>query len=70
MKFNKIGYEEVEIENTIMQERKTGGMLKTLMNRKNIKVECTLRSLHDGVLVPALMYGSETLVNIGQDSSK
>ena len=34
---------------------------KKIVNSRNLELECT-RVLHDGLLVPVLIYGSETVV--------
>lgn len=45
----------------IIQEGRTGGAPRALVNRKNLRVVFA-RSLHDEVPVPTLMYGYEILV--------
>lgn len=48
----------------VFQGRKIGGALNAFVKREILNVEYT-RSLHEGVLVPNLMYECETLVYIG-----
>lgn len=42
----------------IMQGRKFWGIMKALVSRKNLSVECA-GSMHDRIFVPTFMYGCE-----------
>ena len=41
--------------------RRVGGTIRSLFNVRNLQLECA-RVLHESLLVPVLMYGSETMI--------
>ena len=41
--------------------RKVAGAIKSLVNAKVLKLECS-KVLHEGLLVPVLLYGNETMI--------
>lgn len=67
--FRKDGSVKAEVKISVFQERKVGGSPRGLVNGKNINI-VRARSLHAGALVPALTYGCESQVYVGQDRSK
>lgn len=58
---SKDGIGKAEGEGRVMQGRRVGGALRALLNCRNLSAECAV-SLHDGLLVPAIMCGCETLL--------
>ena len=43
-----------------MQGRKVAGVVSDLVRKNGLSVECA-RALHDAVLIPTLLYSSETV---------
>ena len=41
--------------------RKVAGAIRSLINARDLQLQC-VRVLHEGLLVPILLYGSETLM--------
>ena len=50
-----------EVESRVAQGRKVAGAMQVLVKEKKLSVQAA-RGLHEGVLVPTLTYGCETLV--------
>ena len=44
-----------------MSGRRVGGVIRSLVDAKSFQLECA-RVLHESLLVPVLMYGSETMI--------
>ena len=44
-----------------MSGRRVAGAIRSLVNAKYLQLECA-RLLHEALLVPVLMYGSETML--------
>ena len=42
-------------------ERRVSGAIRSLANARNLQLECA-RALHETLLLPILMYGSETML--------
>jgi hypothetical protein len=55
------GTDEAECTRKVASGRRVGGAIKSLVNAKNLSLECT-RRLHESMLIPVLMYGSEVMV--------
>jgi hypothetical protein len=55
------GIDDVECDRKVSNGRRVAGAIKTLANTKNLSLEC-IRRLHECMLVPVLMYGSEVTV--------
>ena len=58
---NKSGTDEVECSRKVANGRRVVGAIRSLINSRSLPLECA-RVLHETLLVPALMYGSETMV--------
>lgn len=58
---NVKGNDEADCENKVVQGRKVSGAIRALVNAKGMSVECA-RVLHESMLVPTLVYGSEVMV--------
>ena len=57
----KKGKDDVECSRKVSNGRRVAGAIKSLVNAKNLSLKCT-RRLHESMLVPVLMYGSEVTV--------
>ena len=44
--------------------RKAAGVFRTLVNAEGLQFDC-VRMFHEALLVPALLYGSETVISNG-----
>src|SRR5678816_842231 len=55
------GPNDAECSMKVVNGRKMAGAIKSLVDVKGISLECA-RVLHDGMLLPVLMYSSETMV--------
>ena len=55
------GTDRAECCRKVASGRKVAGMIKSLVNARDLRVECA-RVLHETLLVPVLMYGSETML--------
>ena len=55
------GKEEAECHMKVASERKVAGAIRSLVNPKSLQLEF-VRVLHEGLLVPVLLYGSETMI--------
>ena len=51
----------VECSRKVASGRRVEGAIRSLVNGKDLQLEC-VRVLHDTLLVPVLMYGSETVL--------
>ena len=58
---NEKGNDEADCDNKVLHGRKMAGAIRSLVNVKGMSVECA-RILHESILVPTLVYGSETMV--------
>ena len=50
----------VECSRKLESERRVAGVIRSLVNARYLQLECA-RVLHETLLVPVLMYGSETM---------
>ena len=57
---NQSGSDDVECRRKIVSGRKVEGTIRFLVNDRGLQLEC-VRVLHEGLLVPVLLYGSETM---------
>ena len=48
---------------------RVAGAIRSLVNARNLQLECA-RVLHDTLLVPVLMYGSETMLSEEEERSR
>ena len=55
------GTYEAERRRKVVSRRMVAVPIRYLVNGRGLKLECT-RSLHESLLVPVLMYGSETML--------
>ena len=55
------GTDDADCSRKVVNGRKMAGAIKSLVDAKGISLECA-RVLHDGMLLPVLMYSSETMV--------
>src|SRR5678815_5002183 len=58
---DKKGTDDAEFSRKVVNGRKVAGAIKSLVNVKGLSIECA-RVLHDGMLLPVLMYSSGTMV--------
>ena len=58
---NKSGINEVECSRKLLNGRRVVGAITSLVNASGLQLECA-RVLHESLLVPVLMYGSETMI--------
>ena len=58
---NDKGTDDAECGRKVSSGRKVAGAIKSLVNVKGLSIECT-RVLHESMLLPVLMYGSEAMV--------
>jgi hypothetical protein len=58
---NEKGTDDAECCRKVSYGRKVAGAIKSLVNAKSLSLECT-RVLHESMLLPVLMYGSEAMV--------
>ena len=54
------GSDEAECRRNVVSGRKFAGAIKFLVNARDLQLECA-RVLHETLLVPILMYDSETV---------
>ena len=59
--FSRDGRYKMDVERRIAAGNKVNGALAALMRRRNISTAARL-AVHNAVLVPTLLYGSETCV--------
>src|SRR5678815_5825754 len=55
------GTDDAECSRKVVNVRKVAGAIKSLVNVKGLRLECA-RVLHEGMLLPVLLYSSETMV--------
>src|SRR5678815_1193791 len=55
------GTNDAECSRKVVNGRKVAGVIKSLVNVKELSLECA-RVLHEGMLLPVLLYSSETMV--------
>ena len=53
--------DEAECSRKVVSGRRVAGAIRSLVNAGDLQLECA-RVLHETLLVPALMYSSETLL--------
>src|SRR5678816_2738899 len=63
------GTDDAECSMKVVKGRKMAGAIKSLVDAKGIRLECA-RVLYDGMLLPVLMYSSETMSGIRGTSVK
>ena len=61
MCFGRIWYRWAECSEKVASERRVAGAIRFLVNGMDLKLEC-VRVLHETLLIPVLMYGSETML--------
>ena len=67
--FEKRGGCENDVNQRVIQGKKVGGIVRNLVKRNGLSVECA-RTIHEVVLVPTLLYGSETVYLKERDISR
>ena len=55
------GTDEAECSRKVASGRRVSGAVRSLVNARSLQLECA-RVLHESLLVPVLMYGSETMM--------
>ena len=63
------GTDVAECRRKLTSGRKVAGAIRSLVNAKGLQPECE-RLLHEGLLVPVLLYGSETIIWRENDRSR
>ena len=58
---NESSTDDAECRRKVAIGRKVAGAIRSLVYSKGPQLECA-RVLHEGLLVPALLYGSETMI--------
>ena len=58
---NESGINKVECSRNVVSGRRVVGAIRSLVNASGLQLECA-RVLHDSLLVPVLMYSSETMI--------
>ena len=58
---NESGTDEAECNRKAASGRRVGGAIGSLVNARNLQLECS-RVLHESLVVPVLMYSSETMI--------
>ena len=58
---DKSGTDEAECSRKVVSGRRVAGAIRSLVNARSLQLQCA-RVLHESLLMPALMYGSETEV--------
>ena len=58
---NESGINEVECSRKVVSGTRVVGAIRSLVNASGLQIECA-RVLHESLLVPVLMYGSETML--------
>ena len=58
---NQSGTDDVECCKKVASGWKVVGAITSLVNARDLQPECA-RALHEGLLVPFLLYGSETMI--------
>ena len=55
------GTYEAQCSSKVASGRRVAGAIRSLVNTRSLQLECA-RVLHESLLVPVLMYGSETMI--------
>ena len=55
------GTDEAECSRKAASGRRVSGAIRSLVNARSLQLECA-RVFHETLLVPILMYGSETMI--------
>ena len=58
---DKSGTDGTECNKKVANERSVAGPIRSLVNARDLQLQCA-RVLHETLLVPVLMYGSETML--------
>ena len=58
---DKCGKDEADCSRKVASGRMVGGAIRLLNNARSLQLEC-VRVLHESLMVPVLMYGSETMI--------
>ena len=58
---DKSGIDEAECSRKVVSGRRVAGAIRYLVNARSLQLDCA-RVLHESLLVPVLMYGSETMI--------
>ena len=58
---NESGTDAAEFSRKVASGRRVLGAIRSLVNTRDLQLECA-RVLHETLLVPVLMYGSETML--------
>ena len=53
----------------VVSERKVAGAIRSLVNAKGLQLECG-RGLHEALLVPVLLYGSDIMMGREKERSR
>ena len=61
MCFGRIKHRWDKCSRKVASGRSVAGAIRSLVNTRNLQLECA-RVLHEILLVPVLMYGSETMI--------
>ena len=56
-----LGESDIECSRQVASGRRVAGTIKSLVNARHLQLECA-RILHEILLVPVLMYASETML--------
>ena len=57
----KSGTDDPECRRKVAIGRKVAGSIRSVVNARGLQHECA-RVLHEGLVVPILLYGSETMI--------
>ena len=52
---------DAECSGKVASGRRVSGVIRSIVNARDLQIECA-RVLHETMLVPVLMYGSETML--------
>ena len=58
---DKSGIDEAECSRKVVSGRRVAVAIRYLVNARSLQLDCA-RVLHESLLVPVLMYGSETMI--------
>ena len=58
---DEVSTDGVECSRKVASGRRVAGAIRSLVNARDLKIECA-RVLHETLLIPILMYGSETML--------
>ena len=59
--FEKNGGCEKDVDQRNVQGRRVAGFVSSMVKKNGLNVECARATIHNVVLVPTLLYGSETI---------